>query len=285
MLKKSILIADDDKDMLTALSRWCKSLGLDVFTAVDGLQATALLYKHRPNLAILDIEMPGADGLSVCEQLARDEQTAAVPVIILTGRSDVEAIHACEAAGAYYVYKDMESWDKIKSILYTELDLEFAPEKVASKLRNRVKANSVSAPANTVQPKILVVEDDLRLLQAMKIRLSAYGAKVISAENGRHGFAVALSELPDVIVTDVTMPGGSGEYLLGSLKREPETRNIPVIVLTGRTYEGNEDVALKREMTGRGGAQAYFNKPVDLDLFIGELKKFVSFPRVRRQQQ
>ena len=275
MLKKSILIADDDKDMLTALSRRCKSIGVDVITAVDGLQAMALIYKHRPNLAILDIEMPGADGLSICEQMVRDEQAAPIPVIILTGQSDLEAIRRCETAGAYYVYKDTEAWDKISSIVYSELDLEFSANlSAASASENLAKSDTAS-----IHPKILVVDDDLQMLKAFRIRLSAYGAKVISAENGRHGFAVALAEMPDVIITDFTMPGGSGEYLLSSLKREPETRNIPVIVLTGRTFEGGEDVALKRHMTGRVGAQAYFNKPVDLGLLVGELQKYVSLPK------
>ena len=139
---------------------------------------------------------------------------------------------------------------------------------------SRLSATS-SRPSNATRPKILVVDDDPQLLQALRIRLSAYGAKVVSAENGRQGFAVALTEMPDVIVTDFMMPGGSGEYLLANLKREPETKNIPVIVLTGRTFEGSEDVALKRHMTGHIGAQAYFTKPVDLDLFIGEIKKYI----------
>jgi CheY-like chemotaxis protein len=129
------------------------------------------------------------------------------------------------------------------------------------------------------RPKILIVDDDRNILQVFTIRLSAYGATVVTvvtAENGMNGFTIALTEMPDVIVTDYTMPGGSGEYLLGRLKREPETKDIPVIVLTGHTFESKEDVALKRNLTGRGGAAAYLNKPVDLYLFLAELQKHVS---------
>ena len=276
MSKKSILIADDDKDMLTVLSRRCESIGLNVMTTVDGLQATALIYKQRPDLVILDVEMPGADGLNICEQMAGDEHAAAIPVIIITGRSDHETIQRCESAGAYYVFKDTESWSKINSILTSELSL--SPVARSSAIQST--KTSVDSVPDSTQPKILVVDDDPELLRALRIRLTAYGADVLSAENGRHGFALALAEMPDVIVTDVTMPGGSGEYLLGSLKRDPDTRNIPVIVITGRRFEGNVDVALKRNMIGRGGAQAYFNKPMDLDLFFGELQKYVSLPGI-----
>ena len=139
-----------------------------------------------------------------------------------------------------------------------------------------MSASEEPAAPSAPRPKVLIVDDDRNILQVFTISLGAYGVDVITAENGMNGFTIALTEEPDVIVTDYTMPGGSGDYFIGRLKREPETRDIPVIVLTGRKFEGQEDMALKRDMLGRGGAVAYLSKPVALDALLGELQKHVT---------
>ena len=279
-VEKTVLIADDSKDMLAALSHRCKAMGLNVVPAVDGSQAVALLRRQRPDLAILDLEMPGIDGLSICERMAQDKQTAAVPVIILTGRSYLEAVRRCEAAGAYYVFKDRQAWQKLRSIIRAELGVEVAADPSLGQTSADSEASSTGKP----RPKILLVDDDLNILQVFKIRLTAFGAQVVTAKNGMNGFTAAAMEMPDVIVTDYTMPGGSGEYLLNCLSGDPSTKDIPVIILTGRTFDGGEDVALKRDMVGRGGAVAYFNKPVDMDLLLAELQKQITLRRAHLEQ-
>ena len=270
-INKTVLIADGSRDPLASLSQRCKAMDLNVVTATDGDQAMTLIAEQPPNLAIFDLEMLGDDGLRICQQIARDAGTPAIPVIVLTGRSYADAISHCEALGAYYVFKDKQTWKTISSIIQNEL----GPRPAANPSKFGTKENSEKSSASASRPKILVVDDDLNILEAFKISLSTYGADVVTAENGMEGFTVALVETPDVIVADYAMPGGSGEYLLNRLKTDSETKDIPVIIITGRTFDQKEDVALKRDLLGRGGAVAYLNKPLNTDLFIGILQKYV----------
>src|SRR6185436_9730471 len=105
-MKNRIVIADDDKELVKVLARRCRGLGLTVDEATDGFEAAFGLFiagepRALPRLAILDVNMPVDDGLSVCEELRREQQLAEMPVIVLTGRKDRGTIQRCQELGAH----------------------------------------------------------------------------------------------------------------------------------------------------------------------------------------
>ena len=75
-------------------------LGADVIQAFDGTQGLRLALEGRFDLIILDVTMPGVDGLTVCSHLKKSELSSAIPILMLTARSDVEDINKAMAAGA-----------------------------------------------------------------------------------------------------------------------------------------------------------------------------------------
>lgn len=81
--------------------------------------------------------------------------------------------------------------------------------------------------------KILCIDDDPQVVNGLARGLEARGATVLRAYHGMQGYWLACSEAPDVIVTDMMMPRGNGEYVVQCLKRNTETRSIPIIVLSG----------------------------------------------------
>lgn len=127
-------------------------------------------------------------------------------------------------------------------------------------------------------PKILVVDDDPNITRALWRRFRAIGIEVIRSHSGKEGMVLAMTERPDVIITDYKMPGISGERLLMNLKHNEVTRNIPVIMVTGVTFGGSEDYALKRQVLGRGGAVLFLNKPIDFEALLMELRRYISLP-------
>ena len=80
--------------------------------------------------------------------------------------------------------------------------------------------------------KVLIVDDEPELLQALTVRLSASGYACVTARNGVEGLAKAREEHPDLIVADLLMPEMDGYEMIRQLKAEPDTAKIPVIVLT-----------------------------------------------------
>ncbi len=126
--------------------------------------------------------------------------------------------------------------------------------------------------------KILVVDDDPNITRALWRRFRAVGIEVIQSHHAKEGMILAMTEHPNVIITDYKMPGISGEQFLMNLKYNGMTKNIPVIMVTGVTFDGKEDYALKRQVLGRGGAVSFLNKPLDFDSLLKELRQYIKLP-------
>jgi two-component system alkaline phosphatase synthesis response regulator PhoP len=88
----TILIADDDQDVMSVIVETLEPEGYRVLTASDGNTALDLARKERPDIVVLDWMMPGLDGLSVCRALRQDDnpRLAQVPVVLITGRADAK---------------------------------------------------------------------------------------------------------------------------------------------------------------------------------------------------
>jgi sigma-B regulation protein RsbU (phosphoserine phosphatase) len=103
--------------------------------------------------------------------------------------------------------------------------------------------------------KILVIDDDLMIRKLMEKILVKEGHEVYLAETGRSGFEMIKSKLPDLIILDLMLPDENGLDLLKTVKSIPETKMIPVIVLTGSSQVDDKLIALK------SGAVDYISKP------------------------
>ena len=88
--------------------------------------------------------------------------------------------------------------------------------------------------------KILFIEDEEAMQRAMGDALESNGYQVMKALDGEEGFASAVRNLPDLILLDLIIPKKNGFEVLADLKKDPATKNIPVIVLTN--LEGSADV-------------------------------------------
>jgi CheY-like chemotaxis protein len=267
---RRVLIADDDPAVVRALSVRCKKLGLEVDTAENGLQAILKASRNPPRLLILDINMPEADGFRVCEWLL-DPQRPPIDVVMLTGRDDSDTLMRCDSFGAFYVPKNQETWDTIKSILGEILEIDETTLNAVGAQRTLTGAER--PVVREKRNKVLIVEDDADLARALERRLQKCGAETMIASNGIEAYRLATKELPDVIIADYVMPEGGGHYLLGRLKSTDSTKHIPVIMITGQTLESGTEFSLGRETTGRGGAIKMFHKPLDTDSLFRELSQ------------
>lgn len=98
--KPKILLIDDEQKVLDLIGFRLQLLGYRVITARSGEEALALASSDLPDLIILDIAMPGMDGLAVCSRLKKSELLNAIPVLMLTARCDMEDVNKAMAEGA-----------------------------------------------------------------------------------------------------------------------------------------------------------------------------------------
>ena len=121
----------------------------------------------------------------------------------------------------------------------------------------------------TLVGKILIVEDSPSELELMSHYLQDSGYNVIKAAGAKEAMEKAVSENPDVIVTDVVMPGISGFELCRSLKKNPITEKVPIVICSSKNLEIDRLWAMKQ------GANAYITKPYTREHLLGTIKSVV----------
>ena len=263
MANATVLLADDDIDCLRLMALRCQSLGLRVLTASDGMDALASVIRNSPDLLVLDINMPGGDGLSVAEKLMRDPKIPPTPVVFCSGGSDPTTLARCKGIGAHYVTKGSESWSQLRSIICQLLDLDFGA------------VPAPPPPPAIALPKVLCVDDDEDMLRVLRLRLRACGLEVLTATSAMQALWIAMKSMPDVVITDHLMPEGSGEYLMARLRAVPALRAMPVIVLTGASAGLKRDFALERRFLGEYRVGAFLSKPLVFGDLLDALSRHI----------
>jgi len=100
MSRRRILVVDDDPRLLHVVSMYLGIEGYEVVTADNGEQGLAEVAAQRPDLIILDVMMPGLDGLECCRRLKSDEATRTIPVLMFTALSRDDDVERGRVAGA-----------------------------------------------------------------------------------------------------------------------------------------------------------------------------------------
>jgi CheY-like chemotaxis protein len=124
--------------------------------------------------------------------------------------------------------------------------------------------------------KILVVEDEENIRNLAKMILEGEGYQVITAGDGEDGLEKAETEIPDLIMLDVVLPGKHGHEVCRTLKGKAKTKNIPIVMCTvlGR----DADIALST----RAGADGHFTKPFKSEGLIAEVKRHLGKSRSQK---
>ena len=133
---------------------------------------------------------------------------------------------------------------------------------------------------------LLIVEDDVELLQLMKIRLESQGYRVLISPNGEEAYDLIHSKLPDVVVLDIFLPDMDGLTILKRLKapidietgKPNRTKDIPVIVITGKA-------PMIENMTRVEGAADFFVKPIDTEKLINRVCQLLEFAHHDRERK
>jgi CheY-like chemotaxis protein len=114
--------------------------------------------------------------------------------------------------------------------------------------------------------KILYVEDNDDNIYMLKSRLTRAGHTVVVATDGAQGVAMAVSEQPDLVLMDLSLPVVDGWEAARRIKGAPETSRIPIIALTAHAMPGDQEKALA------AGCDDFDTKPVDLPRLLGKIE-------------
>jgi twitching motility two-component system response regulator PilH len=118
--------------------------------------------------------------------------------------------------------------------------------------------------------RIMLVDDSPTERAYCTEILRPFGVEIVEFENGEDCLAKVKEVKPDLILLDVVMPGKNGYQTCRSLKRDPDTQNIPVVMLTSKSGDADKHWGMRQ------GADLYLVKPASEDDLIQAIKKYIA---------
>jgi len=234
----SVLVVDDDAELLDVIERQLRNAGLSPITTTDARHALTLLRSHRPALMILDLLMPEMDGFQLLMEIRR--AGIDTPVLVLTGRDLTHGDRSVLREGlAQVIQKGGDALDVV----------------VAEAKRHILQRGAVAVVR---PPKILYVEDIAQNRDIVR-RYLGDEFEVIEAFDGEAGLQRAAQDRPELILMDLSLPNLDGWEATRQIKLDPATSHIPVIAITGHVTK--ED----RQRAQAVGCDAFLTKPIARD--------------------
>jgi diguanylate cyclase (GGDEF)-like protein/PAS domain S-box-containing protein len=133
MSNQKLLIIDDSEDIQELVRVWLSQEGLEFFSCSDGLGAQASASTVRPDLILLDVDLPGVDGFEICRRLKADPVTAEIPIVFLTGAASTEEkLRGLELGATDYVIKPFDPAElraRVRSSLHTKNLIDLLAQK------------------------------------------------------------------------------------------------------------------------------------------------------------
>jgi CheY-like chemotaxis protein len=245
----SILVVDDEVDTCRNLSDILTDLGYHVDISHDGLGALELVRRNTYDVALLDLKMPGMDGLTLYREIKK-LRAGTVALIVSAYASDGVAEEALEA-GAWRVVPKPVDFPRLQGLVDEALD----------------------------QPLVLVVDDDPDLCASLWDLLRQEGYRVAVAHDERTAEDQLRGKPHHVVLIDMKLPIGDGGGVFRLVRQaNPQARTV---VITGHRAEMDE---LVRKVMAEG-ADAVCYKPFDIPRLLGVLEQLtIQDSGVRRQE-
>jgi CheY-like chemotaxis protein len=213
----TVLVIDDDPDARELISRHLLREGWHVECASGGIEGLERAITLHPDVIILDILMPDMDGWAVLTALRAQPDLAPIPVILVTIIEDQSRGFALGAS-------------------------EYLLKPVDGRRLSQVLRRFRPAPGH-----VLVVEDDTALSDLLQRSLAKEGWQVTVASDGRSALAQVDKHIPDIILLDLLLPEMDGFQFLATLRQNPDQRDIPTVVITGKELTPQETQILQEQ--------------------------------------
>jgi DNA-binding response OmpR family regulator len=243
-----VLVVEDDTNAYELIASALGAAGYLPIRARNSDDALRLAREVRPIAMTLDLVLPGADGWEVLKRLKNDSATSRIPVVVIS-MIDNRDLGIALGADDYFI-KPVDR------------------ERLLERLREIIHRGTTRT-----RPSVLVIDDDSAVHALLDEDLSSLGFAIENAYSGEDGLRAARDGTPDVIVLDLMMPGLSGFDIAGSLKDNPRTANIPIVVLTSKELSIDDRALLHTKVSSlvQKGTSAR-------DQLVREIRRVTSAP-------
>ncbi|MDR3518512.1 MAG: EAL domain-containing protein [Azospirillaceae bacterium] len=268
-LRALVLIVDDVHENLHTLMNILRD-EYAIIAATTGGKALERVQRHpRPDLILLDVQMPGMDGYAVLAHLKADPATTDIPVILVTGLVGFgDSAHGVELGAADTVTKPIDP-DLLRLRVRTQLELR--------RHRRDQIADDAAGPMTSPRRATLLVVDDLPenihgLLEQLK---DDY--RILVANTGAAALRIIEGPAPpDLVLLDIVMPEMDGYEVCRRIKATPVGSHTPVI------FVSVVDQSEEKVKGFRAGAADYITKPFDVDEVHARVRTHLELSHLQR---
>jgi signal transduction histidine kinase/DNA-binding response OmpR family regulator len=242
----TVVVVEDDRRSFDLLRAYLEAAGARVVGARDGEEGLDTVRRLSPAGVVLDILLPGVDGWEVLAQLKADPGTAAIPVIVVSMLDERGRGFALGAAE--YLVKPVGK-EQLLAALY--------------------RAAAMPERKHTV----VAIDDDPLALELVRVSLEPEGWTVLGAATGQDGLALIRARKPAAVLLDLLMPGMDGFEVVEALRADPDTKTVPVVILTSKSMTRQDKERLQGHIT-------YVARKTEFDLSgLAGLLRWVSASR------
>ena len=294
-MSPKILSVDDSKAVRMLLARLFRPFACELFEAVNGEEGLVVAVRERPDLIILDYNMPVMDGVSMLRELRENADLRRTPVIMLTAESSAENIATVARLGVrdyvtkpfseeLFLAKVIRAISLVARPTHDERERKPAPQSergpVTADAQNSAtelaESSSAPSPAPLQRASVLVVDDSRTMRLSLIRALNELGFDNIKeAKNGRQALDLVLKEHFDLMLLDMEMPEMNGMEVLLALKNNPQLGGLPVIVISGANQIENAVRCIE------AGAEDYLPKPFNATLLRARATSSIEKKRLR----
>jgi two-component system, cell cycle response regulator len=257
-----ILVIEDNPTNVDLMVYLLQAAGHTAIVARDGEEGLEAARRERPDLVLCDVQMPKLNGYEVARALKADERFRHIPLVAVTAFAMVgDREKAIDAGFDGYGSKPIEPMTfarEMDAFLATGTPaVAPAPWESAPPIRAELRGK-----------RILALDNNRTNLDLEETTLRYLGFQVDATTDPEVAFSIALATRPDLILSDVCMPGGSGLDFLQRIKNEPDLRAIPfVFVSATATDERTRQQALAM------GADDYLFRPIEIQELLAVVDK------------
>ncbi|QLE58993.1 HAMP domain-containing protein [Nostoc sp. TCL26-01] len=262
---KSLLVVEDDQLQRQSIVELIGNSDVTTTAVGTGAEALQAIRNQYFDCLVLDLGLPDMPGIELIEQIKREPNASALPIIVYTGREISPAQETeLRRIAETIIIKDVRSPERLLD--ETALFLHRIQENLPVPKR-QILEQLYSKDYSLVGKKVLIVDDDVRNIFALTSMLERYQMQVLYAENGREG--IDLLEITpdiDVVLMDVMMPEMDGYETMQLIRQREQFSSLPIIALTAKAMQGDRDQCIA------AGASDYIAKPVDTEQLLSLLR-------------
>lgn len=258
-----ILIIEDNLTNMELMIYLLNAFGYSTLTASDGEAGLERARREHPDLIICDIQIPKMNGYEVAHQLKSHPVLRHIPLVAVTAYAMVDDRDKALAAGFDgYMTKPIDPETFIQQVE------KFLPHNPGSNPGHAAATiQQTSNPLTGNSATILAVDNSLVNLELLRSTLEPFGYHVITAGGTKQAMALLQNTRPDLIISDVHIPGESGYDFIRVVKADPRLRQIPFVFLSSTVWRDHDpEVGLSL------GADRFLLRPMEPEALLAEIE-------------